>query len=49
MASSLHRAKTEPPPPITVEDTATGEPPIPSPSPTIQGTPSQLREPCTKC
>ncbi|KAJ4375229.1 hypothetical protein N0V83_002315 [Neocucurbitaria cava] len=32
--SGFHRSKTEPPPPIMVEDTASGEPPQPSPSPT---------------
>jgi hypothetical protein len=32
--SSLKRSRSDPPPPITVEDTATGEPPQPSPSPT---------------
>jgi hypothetical protein len=28
---------SDPPPPITVEDTASGEPPMASPSPTMDG------------
>ncbi|KAH8727816.1 hypothetical protein GQ44DRAFT_703022 [Phaeosphaeriaceae sp. PMI808] len=32
--SAMQRSKSDPPPPITIEDTATGEPPQPSPSPT---------------
>ncbi|KAF3050963.1 hypothetical protein E8E11_010342 [Didymella keratinophila] len=34
--SSLKRSMSDPPPPITVEDTATGEPPQPSPSPATE-------------
>ncbi|KAH6644120.1 hypothetical protein C7974DRAFT_407825 [Boeremia exigua] len=34
--SSLKRSRSDPPPPITVEDTATGEPPQPSLSPTAE-------------
>jgi hypothetical protein len=32
--SNLKRSTSDPPPPITIEDTATGKPPEPSPSPT---------------
>ncbi|KAF1848280.1 uncharacterized protein K460DRAFT_403573 [Cucurbitaria berberidis CBS 394.84] len=40
MASlGLHRSKSDPPPPIMVEDTASGEPPQPSPSPTRMNAP----------
>ncbi|KAF9696293.1 hypothetical protein EKO04_005551 [Ascochyta lentis] len=34
--STLKRSRSDPPPPITVEDTASGEPPQPSPSPTTE-------------